>query len=171
MRRMVIGFLVSAVINGAAAAQQPETQSSSLVTMEGNKPVTEAPCDYDKCALRLTLGLGSWKLVQGADAKKIGELGYFSGPNIERFVRDDPKAVETARQFRSSYRVSSGLVWGGGLIATGGVGFATANNGSHAAIGVGVTGLAILAYGVWRHGKSFDLLSQTVWLYNRSLKR
>lgn len=171
MKQILAGFLLWVVVVGTATAQQRRPESSNLGPMAAPRSATESPCDYDRCALRFTQGFGGWRLVQGATDKKIGDLGYFSGPDIEQLVRDVPEASEAARKFRSTYRVSSALLWGGGLIAATGVGFATANNGDHAAIGIGAAGLAIMAYGVYRHGQSFDLLSRSIWLYNRSLKR
>ena len=171
MKQLLAGFLLVAVVDGVAAAQQRAPETSKFVTVTDARSATNAPCDYDKCALRFTLGFGGVHVVQGASDKKIGDVGYFTAPDIEKLVREVPDAAETARQFRSSYRASSALVWGGGLVAATGVGFATANNGHSAALGVGVTGLSILAYGVYRHGRSLDLLSRSIWLYNRSLKR
>jgi hypothetical protein len=171
MKQFLAAFFILAVLNGAASAQQRGSESGGLVTMTGARFASEAPCDYDSCALRLTLGFGGMHVMQGVSDKKIGDIGYFSAPDIEKLVHEVPEAADAARQFRSSYRASSVLVWAGGLVAATGVGFATANNGHSVALGVGATGLAVMAYGVYRHGRSFDLLSRSIWLYNKSLKR
>jgi hypothetical protein len=170
MLRLILATIVaSGYATQVHAQRNPTEQNFHGTLVQGASEVT-SPCTYDKCALRFTLGFGKWRLLQGANDKKIGDLGYFTGPNVEQLVSDVPDAAEAARLFRSSYRTSSALVWGGALLTLVAGGAATANDGNPVALAVGTGGLATVFYGAWRHGKSFDLLSRSIWLYNRSLR-
>ena len=128
-------------------------------------------CDYDRCALRFTLGFGSWSIVQGMDSRNVGRLGMFRGPKVANLVATVPDAAEEARRFERGYARSSALLWGGAAITVIGAGLAAGNDGHPVAMGLSVSGAALMTYGAWRHGRSFNHLSRALWLYNRSLGR
>jgi hypothetical protein len=155
-----------------ADGQQPGTPAGQQLAASGkSQPTAADQCNYDRCALRFTLGFGSWSVVQGIDSRKVGRLGMFRGPNVERLVMAVPEAASEARRFRRGYARSSALLWGGAALVLIGTGVAADNDGNAMAIGLGATGLAAMAYGAWSHGNSFNRLSRSLWLYNRSLQR
>ena len=152
--------------------QEPE--SGSLPS--GAAPATihaggSEPCDYDRCALRFTLGFGSWGIAQGMESRSVGKLGMFRGPNVANLVATVPEAAEEARRFQRGYARSSAFLWGGAALAVIGAGLAAGNDGHPVALGLSVSGAALMTYGAWRHGRSFNQLSRALWLYNRSLSR
>jgi hypothetical protein len=173
MTRTVIFTVITMSLSALPSSAQQVTESANNTVMRisnaDSKPA--AACDYNRCALRFTLGWGNWRIVQGADNLKLGDVGFLTGFNLEPLVKDVPEAAQAAREFRSSYRRSSALIWGGAIVSTVAVGVAAGTHGNPAALTVGVGGLAAMAYGTWLHGKSFDLLSRSMWIYNRSLQR
>jgi hypothetical protein len=128
-------------------------------------------CDYDRCALRFTLGFGSWSVVQGIDSRRVGRLGMFRGPDVANLVATVPEAAEEARRFQQGYARSSAFLWGGAALAVIGSGLAAGNDGHPLAVGLSVSGVVLMTYGAWSHGRSFNQLSRALWLYNRSLSR
>lgn len=131
----------------------------------------DQPCSYDGCALRLTLNFGSWRIVRGVEGTPIGSLGIFTAPDLVPMFSGVPPAADEVRPFRRLYTRSAALIWGGAAVLFGGAVVSASQGGSAAANTVGLAGLATLAYGGWRHGKSVDVLSRAIWLYNRSLPR
>lgn len=173
MNRLLLPFSIVCVFAATSTlgAQERFAQSPTETKMTEGTPASDTACNYDRCALRFTLSFGTWRVVQGSAGTKLGDLGFLSAPDVESIVRDVPEAADLAKQFRSTYRTSAAFVWGGALVAIVGGGLAAANDGNHSAVAIGIGGLGALAYGGWRHGKSVDLLSRSIWLYNRSLKR
>ena len=145
---------------------KPELEASTTTSSLGSEP-----CAYDRCALRFTLGFGSWSVVQGIDSRKVGRLGMFRGPDVAKLVATVPEAAEEARRFQRGYARSSAFLWAGAGLAVIGSGLAAANDGHPAAVGLGFSGVALMTYAAWSHGRSFNQLSRALWLYNRSLTR
>lgn len=153
-------------------AQKPLAGAAQrLAVSNPTEPPTAEACDYDRCSLRFTLGFGSWSVVQGIDNKKVGRLGMFRGPSVEKLVEAVPEAADEARRFRRGYATSSAFLWGGAAITVLGSALAAGNDGNPIAVGLTLSGLGMMTYGAWSHGKSFNSLSRSLWLYNRSLKR
>ncbi|MEJ7759569.1 MAG: hypothetical protein WKF55_08235 [Gemmatimonadaceae bacterium] len=150
------------------SAQMSDGGSSLLTKNNLNAPQA---CDYDRCALRFTLRMGSWRVVQGADDRKVGEFTLFTGTDLSSLMTSVPEAADEARRFKRSHRASSSALWGGAVVSVIGIGISVANHGNNLALGAAVAGVAVSTYGGWRHSKSFDLLSRSIWLYNRSLGR
>ena len=159
------------IIAGTMTLDAQESQVSAMAASTTTQSLSSEPCAYDRCALRFTLGFGSWSVVQGIDSRKVGRLGMFRGPDVAKLVATVPEAAEEARRFQRGYARSSAILWGGAALAVIGSGLAAANDGHPAAIGLGFSGVALMTYAAWSHGKSFNQLSRALWLYNRSLSR
>lgn len=127
--------------------------------------------NYDRCALRLTLNFGTWKIVRGVEGVQVGTLGLLRTPNLEPLVAEVPEAAREARELGGSYARSSALIWGGAAVAFLGGVAAIGQSGHLAAIAVGFGGVGIMLLGARQHGKSVDVVSRSIWLYNRSLSR
>ena len=163
---LIIASTMTLDAQALANGEVPNVAASPLTQSSGTEP-----CDYDRCALRFSLGFGSWSIVQGMEGKKLGRLGMFRGPNVANLVAAVPEAAEEARRFQRGYARSSALLWGGAALTAIGAGLAAGNDGHPVALGLGVSGAALMTYGAWRHGTSFNQLSRALWLYNRSLSR
>lgn len=163
---LIIGSSMPLDAQESQVDAKPELAASTTTNSVGSEP-----CAYDQCALRFTLGFGSWSVVQGIDSRKVGRLGMFRGPDVAKLVATVPEAAEEARQFQRGYARSSAILWGGAALAVVGSGLAAANDGHPAAVGLGFSGVALMSYAAWSHGKSFNRLSRALWLYNRSLSR
>lgn len=168
MGKIAILPILALLIALPAYTQMSDDNSRAVTGPEVDPPES---CDYDRCALRLTLRMGTWRIVQGVENRKVGEFGLFIGTDISPLMKSVPEAADEARRFKRSYRVSSSAIWGGALVSLIGIGVAVANNGNHWALAAATAGVAVSTYGGWQHGKSFDLLSRSIWLYNRSLQR
>ena len=111
------------IMNGQESIASTEHEPAARRSID--QSAREA-CDYDRCALRFTLGFGSWSILQGIDNRKVGRLGMFRGPNVEKLVQSVPEAAEEARRFRRGYAQASTLIWGGAALAVAGSGLAAA---------------------------------------------
>jgi hypothetical protein len=155
-----------------ALAQPPEDRLVPPDRTLANGATTMDPsCNYDRCALRLTLNFGTWKIVRGVEGVQVGTLGLLRAPNLEPLVAEVPEAAREARELRRSYARSSALLWGGAGIAALGSIAAIGQSGHAAGVAVGFGGVAIMLLGARQYGKSVDVVSRSIWLYNRSLSR
>ena len=168
-------FAAACLMIGSAMTLDGQESENGAIPKRAAPATTQSPgqeaCDYDRCALRFTLGFGSWSVVQGMDSKKVGRLGMFRGPDVAKLVATVPEAAEEARRFQQGYARSSAFIWGGAALAVIGSGLAAGNDGHPVAVGLSVTGVVLMTYGAWSHGRSFNQLSRGLWLYNRSLSR
>jgi hypothetical protein len=165
---------VAALLLGNAMTidgQEARVEVSQQVAARGSAGAMPADCDYDRCSLRFTMGFGSWSVLQGAEAKRVGRISGFQVPDIARLVETVPEASEEAKSFRRDYRRSMAMIWGGSALTLLGVGLAAGNDAHPLAVGLSLGGVAAMTYGAWGHGRSFDHLSRSLWLFNRSLRR
>ncbi len=131
----------------------------------------DQPCDYDRCALRLTKKFASWNVSQGVQEAPVAELGWFKAPKLEPLMAAVPNAAAEATKFQRQYTRSSALVWAGSAVAIVGAGVSAAQGGQSFATTVSATALAAVLYGSWRQGNSLNTLSRAIWLYNRELPK
>ena len=170
-RHMILPMLIVSLTGPAGAQVSATASESGAAAVRASYSPAEGACDYDSCSLRVTLRMTGWTLVQGMDSRKIGNLGMFSGANVEQMVKDVPEAADLARRFRREHRRSTAMIWGGVIAAVAGTSIATRDEDNPGGIALTVGGLALSTVGSWKFGRSFDHLSQSLWLYNRSLKR
>ena|SRR5437762_4845792 len=173
MLNYAAGVLLAATVAISSAAAQLTYEGSgahSGVRPSGESDV-EPTCDYDRCALRLTLNFGTWRIVRGIDETTVGSFGLLSAPKLSSLVSEVPAAAKMASHFRSRYTRSRALIWGGAGVAFLGSVVAM-NNSAHApGLAVGVVGLAAMIVGGRDFGRTIDILSKSIWLYNRELPR
>jgi hypothetical protein len=170
-RHTVVSMLIVGLATPVSAQLAAPTGGSGVAATSSAPSRIVEECDYDSCSLRVTLRMTGWALVQGKDSRRIGNLGMFSGANVENLVRTVPEAADQARRFRRSHRQSTAMIWGGVIAAVAGTAIATRDEGNAGGVGLTVAGVTLSAVGSWRFGRSFDHLSQSLWLFNRSLKR
>ena len=131
----------------------------------------QSSCDYNTCALRLKPTVGPWKIVRGSNGQEVGTLGMLRPPNLAALVADVPDAVAEARVAQRSYRRSAAALWGGSVLAFAGVLFSVGSDMHVVGTTVGFVGIAGMVVGSIQHPKSIDMLSKSIWLYNRALSR
>ena len=149
-----------------------ELKNPAAQTMRPGGFGMDQPCNYDRCALRLTPGLATWRIVRGVDGIPVGNLGMFTTPDLEPDFSTAPDAAAEVRPFRQLYSRSGAVMWGGAALVFGGVAVAaTQGEANWGALAVAVAGLPVIWYGSWLRGKSIEVLSRSIWLYNRSLPR
>ena len=141
-------------------------------TVHQGDPAMEQPCNYDRCALRLTTGLVAWRIVRGVEGVPVGNLGMFTAPALPADFSQVPEAAAEIRPFREQYSWS-GIVMGTGaaMVFGSAVAASTQTDAKWGALATAVAGLPIIWYGSWLRGKSIEVLSRSIWLYNRSLPR
>ena len=169
-RHMILPMLIVSLAVPAGAQLSTTASETGVAAERSSESRAAGACDYDSCSLRVTLRMTGWALAQGMDSRKIGNLGMFSGANVEQMVKDVPEAAGLARHFRREHRQSTAMIWGGVIAAVAGTGLATRDKGNPGGVALTVGGLALSTVGSWKFARSFDHLSQSLWLYNRSLK-
>lgn len=131
----------------------------------------EQPCNYDRCALRMTTGLVTWRIVRGAEGSSVGNLGMFTAPDLEPDFSKVLDAAAEIRPFRQGYSRSGMFMGAGAALVLGGAAAAAVQGNRWAPLAVSLAGLPVIWYGSWLRGKSIEILSKSIWLYNRSLPR
>lgn len=164
--------LVMTASTTAGAQLVADLKNPAAQTMHPGGLGMEQPCNYDRCALRITTGFLAWRIVRGVDGVSVGNLGMFTAPDLEPDFSKVPDAAAEFRPFRQKYSRSGAVMWGGAALVFGGVAVAaTQGDANWGALAVGVAGLPVIWYGSWLRGKSIEVLSRSIWLYNRSLPR
>jgi len=90
---------------------------------------------------------------------------------VERARGGNPDAVAEARVAQRSYRRSAAALWGGSVLAFAGVLFSVGSEMHVVGTTVGFVGITGMVVGSIQHPKSIDMLSKSIWLYNRALSR
>jgi hypothetical protein len=168
-------FLLSLVVGNSAPAvgqaAHEQTTSTSRVTSMDQTARVAPECDYDTCALRLKATVATWQIVRGSNGQEVGELGLLRPPNLAALVASVPEAAAEARAGQRRYRRTAAIVWGGSALAVAGVAFSVGSDMHIVGTTVGSVGIAGMVLGALQHPKSIDMLSKSIWLYNRALKR
>lgn len=174
MKTSVLLTIGLALGMGSQLGAQGETQDSASSGSARAEPATAnapAPCDYNACALRMKLSWGNRLIIRGEQEQRVGKVSMFSATTLESIVASSPEAAAEARVFQKNY--TPGEIFSGvGVFLM--VFSAAVASGSDSAIGpvAGVVvGSSMLFYGVLRHVRAENALNNTIWLYNRSLKR
>jgi len=161
--------MTAAATAGAQSTADLKAQATPTIRQGGSE--MEQPCNYDRCALRMTTGLMTWRIVRGAEGSSVGNLGMFTAPNLEPDFSKVPDAAAEIRPFHQAYS-RSGMVMGvGAALVFGGIAVAGVQGNKWAPLAVSVAGLPVIWYGSWLRGKSIEVLSRSIWFYNRSLPR
>lgn len=168
---LLIAALVAAppyVVGQTSAVQSTSAQS---VTRMDQITRADARCDYDSCALRLKSTAGAWKIVRGSHEHEVGTLGLLRPPHVASLVADVPDAAAEARAAEHSYRRTAATLWGGSVLAVVGVLFAAGSDMHVVGTTIGAVGVAGMVIGSLQHATSIDMISKSIWLYNRALSR
>lgn len=158
-------FLLAATVGTAGA------QSVQSATRMDHVTRPEPRCDYDTCALRLKSTVGPWKIVRGSSGQEVGTLGMLQPPDLAALVAGVPDAAAEARAAQRSYRRSAAALWGGSALAVVGVLFAVGSDMHVVGTTIGSVGVVGMVIGSLQHPRSIDMLSKSIWLYNRALSR
>lgn len=173
MKRTLFLFSLVVGIPASAVGQTSlEQNTSGLRVMPMDQTARTAPaCDYDTCALRLKSTFGPWKIVRGSKGQEVGTLGILRPPNLAALVADVPEAAATARAAQRSYRRSAATLWAGSALAVVGVLFSLGSDMQVVGTTIGAVGVAGMVVGSFQHPRSIDMISKSIWLYNRALSR
>jgi hypothetical protein len=162
--------LVTTAATTGGAQLVADLKNPAAQTMHPGGFGMEQPCNYDRCALRMTTGLITWRIVRGVEGASVGNLGMFTAPDLEPDFSTVPDAAAEIRPFRQGYSRSGMIMGVGAALVFGSIGVAaTQGDNNWGALAVGVAGLPVIWYGSWLRGKSIEVLSRSIWLYNRSL--
>ncbi|HUQ19516.1 MAG TPA: hypothetical protein VM099_07870 [Gemmatimonadaceae bacterium] len=173
---MKFTFLLFAASVGAPSyvvAQTSVVQSTSAESVIKMDAITraDARCDYNTCALRLKSTAGPWKIARGSNEQEVGTLGLLRPPHLASLVADVPDAAAEARAAEHSYRRSAATLWGGSALAVVGVLFSAGSDMHVVGTTIGAVGVAGMVIGSLQHATSIDMISKSIWLYNRALSR
>jgi hypothetical protein len=164
-------MLVTTAATTAGAQLVAGLKNPATPTVRQGGSEMEQPCNYDRCALRMTTGLMTWRIVRGVEGSSVGSLGMFTAPDLEPDFSKVPDAAAELRPFRREYSRSGVLMGAGTALVFGGIAAAGVQGNKWAPLAVSLAGLPVLWYGSWLRGKSIEVLSRSIWLYNRSLPR
>ena len=171
MKLAILVLGATAITAVVAVAQSPSTVTASRSAIQMDQTAgIKAGCDYDTCALRLKATLLSWEIAKGIDGETVASLGI-RPPDLASLVADVPEAAAQARMAQRRYARSSAMIWGGAVLSVVGI---LLDLGSHMHVSgsiVGGVGIGSLILGSILHPKDIDMLSKSIWLYNRALKR
>jgi len=172
MKYLIAALTLAMTAATTAGAQLvADLKNPAAQTMHPGGFGMDQPCNYDRCALRITTGLVTWRIVRGIDGVSVGNLGLFTAPDLEGDFSKVPDAAAELRPFRQKYSRSGVVMAAGAALVFGGVAAAGVQSGKWGALGVAFAGLPVIWYGSWLRGKSIEVLSRSIWLYNRSLAR
>jgi hypothetical protein len=127
----------------------------------------DTTCTYSRCALRVSNGFLSTRLVRGSDGQHVSRLGWFGG-GVGVLLAGSDSTAHYARQYRNRRTTADALgLLGGALVLVG----ITRGEDAHEAgpfTLAGLTlGLVALPFGLTSRGS----LDRSVWWYNRDLPR
>ena len=171
MKYLIAAFTLVTTAVTAGAQLVADLKNPAVQTMHPGDFGMEQPCNYDRCALRMTTGLMTWRIVRGVDGVSVGNLGMFTAPDLEPDFSEVPDAAAEIRPFRHGYSRSGMIMGAGAALVFGGVAAAGVQGNKWGALSVALAGLPVIWYGSWLRGKSIEVLSRSIWLYNRSLAR
>ena len=156
MRNIILSFVLSAAVAIPVGAQQR----------------APANCTYQNCALGLSPVWNGIDVTRGDDQVRITSLGFFFPQDVTRAFRDDPEAVDVARDaFR--IRQAAAVLTDAGLVLTA-TGLARAlfqRDFDTLSTALTVVGGISLAGSVPLQFAADGALSRAVWLYNRRFAR
>lgn len=138
-------------------------------------------CTYDRCALRLQAGIFSTRIVQGADAIKVGRVGGFFGSTIEPLSTAGDSARSHYEAYLTHYNRGGALALVS-LVASAAslivllssissIDIGSPGSGSSPGASLALLGAAApLTIGsLIELRKGFNHPEQAIWFYNRSL--
>jgi len=171
MKLAILVFGVTVLHPAVAIAQTSSTvtPSRSAIQMDQTAGI-KTGCDYDTCALRLKSVLLGWEIVRGLDGKAVAGLGI-RPPDVASLVAGVPEAAAQARIAQKRYARSSAMIWAGAVLSVTGIALHLGSNMNVAGPAVEGIGIVSLLLGSVLHPRDIDLLSKSIWLYNRELKR
>ena len=171
MKYLIAALTVVVTATNAGGQLAVDLKNPAAQTIQTGGFGMEQPCNYDRCALRMTTGLMTWRIVRGAEGASVGNLGMFTAPDLEPDFSKVPDAAAEIRPFRQGYSRSGMFMGAGAAVVFGGIAAAGLQGNKWAPLAVSLAGLPVLWYGSWLRGKSIEVLSKSIWLYNRSLPR
>jgi hypothetical protein len=156
MRNIILAFVFCAAVSIPVEAQQR----------------APANCTYQNCALGLSPVWNGIDVTRGDDQARVASLGFFFPQDVTRAFRDDPDAVDVARDaFR--IRQAAAILTDAGLVLTA-TGLARAlfqRDFDTLSTALTVVGGISFAGSVPLQFAADGALSRAVWLYNRKFAR
>ncbi len=129
-------------------------------------------CTYQACALGLAPAWDGLAVVRGDSEERVATLGFFLPGDVTSVFRDDPEALDAARDAVRIRQIAAALTDGGIVLAATGLAralFRRDRDGLSTALILG--GAASLGASVPFHFAADGQLSRAVWLFNRRFTR
>ena len=144
----------------------------ALPVVTGAQVRPPANCTYQTCALGLSPVWNGLAVVRGDSEQRVATLGFFLPGDVTSVFRDDPEALDAARDAVQIRQIGAALTDGGlALAATGLARALFRRDWDKLSTALTVAGAVSLGASVPFQFAADGALSRAVWLYNRRFTR
>lgn len=162
------------VIKSAPAGSQSTTPLLVPGEMEQTHSVGRTPdsSQYDRRALRFESHRAAIRVLQGNEGTVVGKTQWFRSFDLASIVSSSDRAVAEAGDF-NRYRTPGMWMLSLGIVAVAADAILVRANGhpSLATSTLGIGGFVLAVSGLERLDRASEVLSKSLWWYNRDLRK
>jgi hypothetical protein len=162
---MMLDMLKNLLYTGVLAILVAPITSSAQVRAPAN-------CTYQSCALGLAPAWNGLSVVRGDSEQSVATLGFFLPGDVTSVFRDDPEALDAARDAVRIRQIGAALTDGGIVLAATGLARALfRRDWDGLSTALTAAGAVSLGASVPFQFAADGQLSRAVWLFNRRFTR